>query len=611
VIVRWVALLPILVVALSLGSAADAWPLAITVAVVATLLALVGPRWELDRGRQVVTSAMGAGAGYAAAAALHEWHVGLLNEGWTRLAASGLLAAAARFVIVQPRGGRIATMALVFASLVATGQTRGELYVGFVVLFLATSIAALGGSRTNVSPHRIAIGATILLLAAGLGLGATVGVRRAHAWISNRVHSTAFTWRPRVGFSDQVDLGALDGLLDSETVVLRVRGPSIDYLRGASLDLYEAGRWVRSDRMEIESNATYYGDAPSGDVSEVAAVSERTDRFFLPLEAQSIVTNPPDVVVNGLGSVKRAAKHGRPVARFVRGPRDRAALDPPLTTDLQLPRRMRPVLERLAAEWVGSATDPGEIIGAIERHLRTEYQYARAFKRGPRNDPALDFLFLNKSGHCEYFATALALVARAARVPARVVMGYRVAEHSPFGYYVVRDRNAHAWVEAWIPGQGWTTRDATPSEALPQNRGHEAGYAASAVDALRVGYDELTDWLGRLTIRQTAIAWVAGFLILVWIVRRGARGRARSRPVRDDEAALPFLELLIMRLAREGYARRDDEPIERLAARIPDAGAARLLDRYAALRYGSIGDEQALADEVAAYVDRPAVSGMS
>jgi protein-glutamine gamma-glutamyltransferase len=607
VIFRLIALLPILIGALSLGSAADAWSLAATVSAVATGLAMVGPRWELDRGRQLVTSAMGAGAGYAAAAALHEPQIGRLGEGWTRFAASALLAAAARFLIVGPKGARVVTMALAFMGLVATGQTRGDLYVLFVVPFLLTSVWAMGTSEhdaapTKMSTRRVAVGGAVLLVAGALGLGATIGVRRAHGWITNRLHSTAFNWQPRVGFSDKVDLGALDGLLDSDKVVLRVRGPRVDYLRGASLDLYEAGRWLRSDHMAMEIDATYDGETLPGAVSEIAAVSELADRFFLPLDAEFIVTTPAEVRVDPLGSVKRVAKHGRPVARFVRGSRDRARLDPPLTTDLQLPRRIRPLLEDLAAQWAGHATNTGDILDAIEHHLLTEYRYARSFKRGQVTDPALDFLFRNKSGHCEYFATALALVARAARVPARVVMGYRVAEHSPFGYYVVRDRNAHAWVEAWIPGQGWTTRDATPGAALPQNSDHQAGYAASAVDALRVGYDDLTDWLGRLTIRQTGIAWLGGFLVLVWIVGRGARKRARAHRVPDDEVPLPLLRQLIARLARAGHTRRDDEPIEWLAARIPDSTAARLLERYAALRYGNIGDERALADEVAAYV---------
>jgi len=232
----------------------------------------------------------------------------------------------------------------------------------------------------------------------------------------------------------------------------------------------------------------------------------------------------------------------------------------------------------------------------------TDYRYARAFQRSPGIDPTLDFLLREKRGHCEYFATAFALVARAAGIPARIVMGYRVGEQSPFGYYLVRDRNAHSWVEAWVLGEGWTTRDATPSEALPQNLDHESSYAASSIDALLVGYDDLTEWLESLTVRQTSLAWLAGFAVLVWIVVRGARRRrTRRQTVPDDEAPLPILQRLLTRLGREGYARRGDEPIERLAARIPDRDGARLLDRYAALRYGSIGDEPELAKAIEAY----------
>jgi transglutaminase-like putative cysteine protease len=430
--------------------------------------------------------------------------------------------------------------------------------------------------------------------------GSTLGLRRLHAWATQRARFTTYDWKPQVGFSDRMDLGALDGLLDSEQRVLRVRGPRVDYLRGAALDRYEAGRWLRSEAAEPESKARFFGSLPAQGVVEITATSERATRFFIPLEAQRIATEPNRALVDSLGSVKRESKRGPTNVRFLPGPRERARPAAPRPSDLQIPRRLRPRLEYLAARWTKGATSPGEKLGAIERRLLSEYKYARAFTRPSRTDPLIDFLFKNRRGHCEYFASALALVGRAAGVPTRVVMGYRVAERSPFGYYVVRERNAHAWVEAWLPGSGWVTHDATPEAFLPQNRAHDAGYAASSLDAVAVAYDDLTDWLGRLTVAETSAAWLLGSLLLALIVARGARQRAQRSNAAPDEAPLPFLEPLLSQLARAGHARRSYEPLERLATRIADPLPARLLERYVALRYGGVGDADQLARDVAA-----------
>lgn len=109
-----------------------------------------------------------------------------------------------------------------------------------------------------------------------------------------------------------------------------------------------------------------------------------------------------------------------------------------------------------------------EIAQALESHLRDsgEYRYSLDLSIvDPSIDPVEDFLINRKAGHCEYFATALALMLRAERIPARVVTGYKGGIPNPDRgeWLEVQQRFAHAWVEAWIDDNGWTTLDATPA----------------------------------------------------------------------------------------------------------------------------------------------------
>ena len=97
-----------------------------------------------------------------------------------------------------------------------------------------------------------------------------------------------------------------------------------------------------------------------------------------------------------------------------------------------------------------------------------EYAYSLDLL-GIRSDhPVEDFLFEFRRGHCEYFASSMVLMLRATGIPARLVTGYLGGEYNPFeDYYVVRQSNAHAWVEAYLPDRGWTTFDPTPPSGLP------------------------------------------------------------------------------------------------------------------------------------------------
>jgi protein-glutamine gamma-glutamyltransferase len=605
---RVAAVLPVLVAALALGAASRAWALAAFVGALSIALAAAGQRWELDRGRQLVTSLLGAMIGYAATAVAFEHVPGKLTEGWTKLAAASLLAAAARLPQLRPAGGAATTVALAYVGLLAAGGSRGAGgYPGLVAAFLMAALLALrvddrgrpdaasGGGRG------VAAGAGLLLVAAGISAGATLGLRAANAAMMRRAGAATAGWISQKGFSDPIEVGALDGLLDSATVVLRVRGPQVDYLRGAAFDLYEGGRWLRSDGLEKEARDTWSDDLSlETRVVEIEAVSDRADRFFLPLEAGPSALSPAAVLVDGVGAVKPATRGAPPVARVVLGPRARGRPAPPGRDDLALGRRARGDLRRIAREWTSGADSPAEKLDAIERHLSAGYQYSLSVPRGNSYDPVLDFLLRDRRGHCELFASAMVLVARAAGVPARMVAGYRVAERSPFDdHWLVRERNAHAWVEAWVDGQGWVRRDPTPEASVPQNQPHTSGYAAALADAARVRYDRLTAWLGKRTLAQTSIAVLLGFGLLAWVIARGARGRGRRlAPRSPDEAPLPCLAALLDALSRAGHVHDETEPLERLAARLPDARAAALLRQYAALRYGGAGDASALAREM-------------
>ncbi len=109
---------------------------------------------------------------------------------------------------------------------------------------------------------------------------------------------------------------------------------------------------------------------------------------------------------------------------------------------------------------------------AIEQYLRTRFVYSLDAASAESADPLADFLFVGRRGHCEYFASAMAVMLRELSIPSRVVTGFLGGTPNPLTQWMVlRASDAHAWVEAWIPGQGWTTFDPTPSagesEAAP------------------------------------------------------------------------------------------------------------------------------------------------
>ncbi len=127
----------------------------------------------------------------------------------------------------------------------------------------------------------------------------------------------------------------------------------------------------------------------------------------------------------------------------------------------------------------------------MEAYLRRNFRYTLNLTGAPGRDPLAHFLFETKAGHCEYFASAMAVMLRTIGVPSREVNGFLPGEYNDLaGDYIVRASDAHSWVEAYFPGIGWTTFDPTPPGTRSILRlflAHESLSRLDAAELERVG----------------------------------------------------------------------------------------------------------------------------
>lgn len=116
---------------------------------------------------------------------------------------------------------------------------------------------------------------------------------------------------------------------------------------------------------------------------------------------------------------------------------------------------------------VGDATDPYEQTLRIERYLRANFHYSLQVPPSSFMSPIAAFLFDTHTGYCQHFAGAMALLLRLNGIPSRVAVGFITGNLVDKQTYEVTTNNAHSWVEAYFPGQGWLPFDPTPGRRLP------------------------------------------------------------------------------------------------------------------------------------------------
>ena len=508
-----------------------------------------------------------------------------------------LLVAGARLHLDGAWGGLRATLALGLPVLLVAGGTshQGATFPLLVVAYLLASAQALHGLdpawpawRHVGSRHRRAT-LCILLLACGIGSGLAAAIPPLWSKALRWALMTGSAARAASGFHEgPMELGALEGMLQNDEIVLRVYGERTDHLRGAVYTRYAGGVWspeVRRRTMRVHSGAL-----PEAPVTHIRIADEGLTRFFLPLHAAEVSFEPPVAVVDATGVLASDERKAAEQVSFNTAPRTHFTVAPPEPRDVKLPPAIADELRAIAASWTAGAATPEERVAAISARLERDYRYALHFERDGGRDDVLDFLLRVRAGHCEYFASAAALLSRAAGVPARIVTGFRVHEWNPVGsYFVVRKRHAHAWVEVAL-AEGWVTVDPSPLESFEPSASARMSLVAGIADFLRARY---------LALESHEV-----FLLLVLVLaaselrRRLREGRRRS--ARASAEGPPVWILVLFRwLARRGLVRRRGESLEQFARRSEaqsPTGAA-LVGRYAALRYGGHGDAAALARE--------------
>lgn len=132
---------------------------------------------------------------------------------------------------------------------------------------------------------------------------------------------------------------------------------------------------------------------------------------------------------------------------------------------LQLPRGIDPRIAQLANEITSKGKSTLEKATLVEGYLKRNYGYTLNLTWAPGPQPLTTFLFDAKEGHCEYFASSMAILLRSAGIPTRLINGFLMGEYNPVGRdYIVRQSDAHSWVEVYIPGRGWLEFDPTPPD---------------------------------------------------------------------------------------------------------------------------------------------------
>jgi transglutaminase-like putative cysteine protease len=401
----------------------------------------------------------------------------------------------------------------------------------------------------------------------------------------------------------------------SRRVVMRVFCDQPLYWRANSVTYYTGESW-QDDNLTAAARLTPDAagvcdlratvNAPPGPTvrQRFEPVNPQGTILFGAMQPVHVVVPPAagvgDVVVRALGSMYATAR-GVPQnqayevisqvdnLRAAAAPSVLSADDPRLVARPPLSAR---AVEGFAREAVGSITNPAAKIDAIVSWVQARARYSLNAPATPAGEDAVVyFLTSSRVGYCDLFASAVALMCRAQGIPARIAIGYAPGERdAASGAYIVRDEDAHAWVEAYVRNKGWITVEASPATA------EQARVAAS-----RAWTTRLSRFISRhmiaMVVLLAALGWGALLVKNRWLDEYLARRRReRTLGAQGHRGAIILLyDTLTRALAKRGLPRRPSETPNEYARRLGKSaylvlimpGVSVLTAEYLAARFGA------------------------
>jgi transglutaminase-like putative cysteine protease len=435
------------------------------------------------------------------------------------------------------------------------------------------------------------------------------------------------------GLSDRMEPGSISELLTSNATAFRVSFETVPppaaqrYWRGPVLSRFDGRGW-RRDFSGAGQQLEGFGEPLRYTVS-----LEAHDKLWLlaldvPSETSEDATLTPEHELLAKRPVTQLKQYRVTSWTDYRMDADMGALR--RTETLRLPAQGAERARELAQTWRAEAAGDEQFIARVLQHFNQQNFVYTLSPPALGANPVDEFLFQTRRGFCEHYASAFAVMMRAAGIPARVVTGYQGGEWNALGeYLLVRQSDAHAWVEVWLEDRGWVRFDPTaavsPARIEQGIRGALVGDETRPAYMLRSGlwgqlrdraemlWDSTNyfwnnwvlgfgpaqqreflrriglghiDWAG-MVILMTVLMTISGALSVLVVLLRRRRG--------DDPASRQYRRLL-KRLRRAGIEHAPHEgPLdfaERAAALRPDLAEElrRLSALYAGLRYGRVGD---------------------